>query len=101
MLTFADLTERITAWADSHPDVRAALILGSRARLDHPADEWSDLDVLVFAHQPDQFIQSSEWVTTLGPVWLTFIERTGDGQSWERRTLFAGGLDVDLAFTPG
>jgi len=100
MLTFADLTERITAWADSHPDVRAALILGSRARLDHPADEWSDLDVLVFAHQPDQFIRSSEWVTALGPVWLTFIERTGDGQSWERRTLFAGGLDVDLAFNP-
>jgi aminoglycoside 6-adenylyltransferase len=100
MLTYDDLTERITAWADSHPDVRAALILGSRARVDHPADEWSDLDVLVFAHHVDQFIQSSEWVASLAPVWLTFVERTGDGQSWERRTLFSGGLDVDVAFNP-
>lgn len=100
MLTFADLTERITAWAEAQPDVRAALILGSRARLDHPADEWSDLDVLVFANHPEQFIQSSEWVGTLAPVWLTFVERTGDGQSWERRTLFEGGLDVDVALNP-
>jgi hypothetical protein len=25
-------------------DIRAAFIIGSRARADHPADEWSDLD---------------------------------------------------------
>jgi aminoglycoside 6-adenylyltransferase len=59
LLTFDDLTERIAAWAESHPDVRAALTLASRAHLDHLADEWSDLDMLMFAHHPDQFIQSS------------------------------------------
>jgi aminoglycoside 6-adenylyltransferase len=100
MLTFEYLMERITAWAQAHPDVRAALIIGSRARLDHPADEFSDLDVLVFTYNPDQFIQSSEWIAALAPVWLTFVERAGDGQEWERRTLFAGGLDVDLLISP-
>jgi aminoglycoside 6-adenylyltransferase len=100
MLNFDDLIERITAWAKAQPDVRAALILGSRARTDHPADEWSDLDVLVFAHQPDQFIQSAEWAKAIAPAWLSFPERTGDGQSWERRTLYAGGLDVDVAVNP-
>jgi aminoglycoside 6-adenylyltransferase len=100
MLTYDDLTERITAWAASTSDVRAAFVLGSRARLDHPADEWSDLDVLVFAHNLEQFIQSSAWATAIAPTWLTFVERTGDGQSWERRTLYAGGLDVDIAFNP-
>ena len=100
MLGFDDLIERITAWATAQPDVRAALILGSRARTDHPADEWSDLDVLVFAHQPDQFIQSAEWAKAIAPAWLSFPERTGDGQSWERRTLYAGGLDVDVTFNP-
>ncbi len=49
MLTYADLIERFTRWAEAEEDVRAALILGSRARKDHPADEWSDLDVLVHA----------------------------------------------------
>jgi len=100
MLNYDDLIARITAWTNSHPDVRAALILGSRARTDHPADEWADLDVLVFAHQTDQFIHSSDWAKAIAPAWLSFSERSGDGQAWERRTLYNGGLDVDVSFYP-
>jgi aminoglycoside 6-adenylyltransferase len=99
-LTYEDLIERYTRWAEAEPDIRAALILGSQARDDHPADEWSDLDVLVFACHPEQFIRSSTWATALAPTWLTFFERTGDGKSWERRTLYEGGLDVDVAIDP-
>lgn len=99
-LTYEDLIERYTAWAEATEDVRAALILGSRARSDHPADEWADLDILVFARNPEQFIQSAEWAMDIAPAWLSFIERTGDGKSWERRTLYAGGLDVDVALDP-
>lgn len=99
-LTYDDLIERYTAWAEAAEDVRAALILGSRARSDHPADEWADLDFLVFARNPEQFIQSAEWATDIAPAWLSFVERTGDGKSWERRTLYAGGLDVDVALDP-
>ena len=100
MLTYDDLIECYTAWAESTPDVRAALILGSRARTDHPADEWADLDILAFVNNPEQFIQSSDWATLIAPAWLSFIERTGDGKSWERRTLYEGGLDVDVALDP-
>ena len=100
MLTYADLIERLTAWAESTPDVRAALIIGSRARTDHPADEWSDLDLLVFARGPEQFIRSAEWATGIAPTWLTFVERIGDGKTWERRTLYEGGMDVDVALSP-
>lgn len=53
MLTYDDLINSYTAWAEASDDVRAALILGSRARIDHPADEWSDLDILVFARNPE------------------------------------------------
>ena len=100
MLTYTDLIERYTAWAVETPDVRAALILGSRARTDHPADEWSDLDILVFAHNPEQFSQTDGWATNIAPSWLTFIELAGDGKTRERRTLYEGGLDVDVAFNP-
>jgi hypothetical protein len=48
MLTYDDLINRYTAWAEASDDVRAALILGSRTHIDHPADEWSDLDILTF-----------------------------------------------------
>lgn len=100
MLTYEDLIVRITGWAQAEKDVRGALIIGSRARTDHPADEWADLDVLVFAHNPDQYIQSGRWAERIAPCWLTFVERTGDGQAWERRTMYEGGLDVDVALNP-
>lgn len=100
MLTYDDLIERITAWAAATPAIRGALILGSRARTDRPADEWSDLDVLIFTHDVETPIRESGWATGLAPHWLTFVERTGDGSSWERRTLYEGGLDVDVAVFP-
>jgi aminoglycoside 6-adenylyltransferase len=100
MLTYADLIERFTVWAESTSDVRAVLIIGSRARTDHPADEWSDLDLLAFVRDPEQFIRSADWATCIAPTWLTFVERTGDGKTWERRTLYEGGLDVDVALHP-
>ncbi len=100
MLTYIDLIARYAAWAEETPDVRAALILGSQARTDHPADEWSDLDVLVFVRHPEQFIQVDSWAIGIAPAWLTFAEPTGDGKSWERRTLYEDGRDVDVAFNP-
>jgi aminoglycoside 6-adenylyltransferase len=100
MLTYEDLTERIQAWAESTQDVRAALLIGSRARSDHPADAWSDLDVLVFANASQQLAQSATWLPEIAPYWLTFVERPGGADTWERRTLFEGGLDVDIVFDP-
>jgi aminoglycoside 6-adenylyltransferase len=102
MLTYDLLTARIIAWAESNADIRAALILGSRARNNHPADAWSDLDVMLFAHNPEQFINSGEWAAAMAPSWLTFVERAGGGDNgmWERRTLYEDGLDVDVAFVP-
>ncbi len=100
MLTYDDLIERYTRWAEVEEDVRAALILGSRARTNHPADEWSDLDILAFVRDPEKFVKSEEWATSIAPCWLSFIERTGDGKSWERRSLYEGGLDVDVALDP-
>jgi aminoglycoside 6-adenylyltransferase len=99
-LDYARLTERIAGWAERDPDVRAALVIGSRVRSDHPADRWSDLDVLLFVREPKQYTDSAEWVAGFGPIWLTFLERTPEGGAWERRVLYAGGLDVDFAVNP-
>lgn len=100
MLTYDMLIASITHWAEQDPQVRAAVIVGSRARTDHPADAWSDLDVVLFVRDLQPYIATDQWVSAFGPVWLTFIERTGDGRSWERRALYAGGLDVDFALNP-
>jgi aminoglycoside 6-adenylyltransferase len=99
-LSYDQLTQRIATWAHQDPDVRAALVIGSRARTDHPADAWSDLDILLFVRDPDVYVRSADWVAGFGPVWLTFTECTPGGGAWERRVLFEGGLDVDFALNP-
>jgi aminoglycoside 6-adenylyltransferase len=97
---YDELTRRLTAWAETQDGIRAAVLIGSRARADHPADEWSDLDVLLVVRDMAAYTGQAEWVAQVGEPWLTFIEQTGDGRSLERRALFAGGLDVDFAFFP-
>jgi len=95
-LGYERLIQQFVTWAQTETDIRAAVIIGSRARVDHPADEWSDLDIIVFATNPEHYVASADWVENIGVPWLTFVERTPDG-GWERRVLFAGGLDVDFA----
>jgi aminoglycoside 6-adenylyltransferase len=100
MQAYEALAQRFLAWASPRDDVRAAVIVGSRARADPPADEWSDLDMLIYAHDPQPYLADSDWLAVLGHPWLTFLEPTPDGRGTERRVLLKGGLDVDLVFFP-
>lgn len=95
---YEQLIEKFTTWACAEEGIRAAFVIGSRARVDHPADEWSDLDVAIIARNPATYLESTDWVAHISPPWLTFIEPTGDARSGERRVLYEGGLDVDFAF---
>ena len=97
---YESLVARFTAWAQTEEGIRAVFVIGSRARIDHPADEWADLDVLVVARDPAPYLTAEEWIRCAGTPWLTFVEATGDGRSQERRVLYEGGLDVDFAFVP-
>ena len=96
---YEQLIERFIQWAQTEDNIRAAVVIGSRARLDHPADEWSDLDILIFASNPEPYWATTNWLHHVGNPWLTFVEPTPDGNGFERRVLFEGGLDVD--FVPG
>jgi len=100
MDTYKHLIKRFTIWAEQEENVRTAVIIGSHARTDHPADEWSDLDIIILAQDPEPFRQTDAWLRQLGEVWLTFVEPTPDGRGFERRVLFAPGLDVDFAPSP-
>jgi aminoglycoside 6-adenylyltransferase len=99
-LAYEQLLERFVAWAQTQPDIRAAIILGSRARTERPADEWSDLDLWIITTDPDRLLSQTDWLEHLGTPWLTFLEPTATGGGTERRVLFEGGLDVDFVPTP-
>jgi len=94
--TFERLLERFIAWAEGEDNIRAVILIGSRARTDHPADEWSDLDLILAARDPRPLVENADWLRHVGTPWITFVERTPDG-GFERRVLFEGGLDVDFA----
>jgi aminoglycoside 6-adenylyltransferase len=95
---FAEIEQRAQTWAAGQTDVLAAVVIGSRARSDHPADEWADLDIIVVAHGTDRFFADRTWLRSVGEPWFAFAEVTVDGSARELRVMFAGGFDVDFAF---
>lgn len=94
---YGPIVQEFRAWAEEEPAVRAALIVGSQARSKEPADEWSDLDLVIFHDAPEQLIASTEWVGRFGTVVLTVVEPTAVLDSRERRVLYSDGRDVDFA----
>ena len=90
------LEERFVAWANTRPDIRAAIVIGSRARVDRPADECSDLDIVFFTNNPHYYLSKTDWLESISNPLLTFVQNTPVGGQRERRVLFDSGLDVDF-----
>lgn len=92
---YAAIIDRLTRWARAEAGVQSALVVGSQARADHPADPYSDLDLVLVVDQPEAYLSDDAWLEGLGRLRIVFNERTVDG-CWERRALFEGALDVDI-----
>jgi aminoglycoside 6-adenylyltransferase len=88
------------AWARAHEDVRALVLVGSLARAETPADEWSDVDVVAFVHEPSAYLDDATWVAELGRPVVTFVEQTALGGVFERRAILEGGVDLDVVLVP-
>jgi aminoglycoside 6-adenylyltransferase len=95
-----ELEPQLVRWGEQEENVRALAIVGSRARTEVPADEWSDWDVVVFARDPAALLVLEDWVATFGRPRLTFLEPTAVGDQLERRVLYEDGTDVDFAIVP-
>lgn len=94
------LLAAVTAWGRERSDVRAVLVVGSRARVDTPADRWSDTDVALVVDDPAPYLASSDWLDAFGRPLLSFVEPTAVGPFTERRVLFETGQEVDFALLP-
>lgn len=96
-MIYEELESRIAHWAHQQDDVRAVVIIGSRARQDHPADKFSDLDLCIFTMNPDAYRVDNGWLAGFGKLWLAVYEPTGEGNP-EWMALYEGGLKADLVF---
>jgi aminoglycoside 6-adenylyltransferase len=92
---FAALIAGMTGWAQSEPGVRALIIVGSLARQDHPADRWSDLDLVAYVLDPQHFLKDDRWLRAFGDVWAQAIDHTPRADP-ELLIFYAGGLKVDI-----
>ena len=90
----------MAAWARGRLDVRAVVLVGSQARAAVPADEFSDVDLVLAVDETRPFLESASWLEPFGAPLLTFVEETAVGGQRERRVLFRSGLEVDFSVVP-
>ena len=97
MKNIKELEKNALSWATIRPDIRAVLVVGSRARRQHSADEWSDLDLMIFSTNFNSYLSDTAWLAAIGVVWVCLPHQTGDGDP-ELLVLFDGGYKVDFIF---
>lgn len=98
----ADVLERLIAWGEEHPSIRALILTSSRARADASVDLLSDYDVIVAVTDASAFISNDDWVLAYGEP----LARWGDRHElYELTTSFLGvvyadGIKVDYTIWP-
>jgi aminoglycoside 6-adenylyltransferase len=95
-----EFLDQVAGWAGGRADVHGVVLLGSQARADTPADEVSDVDLVVFVDDPERYLGDTDWLREFGEPLLTFREPTAVGEFEERRVLFQDGLEVDFSILP-
>ncbi|MBX7236685.1 MAG: aminoglycoside 6-adenylyltransferase [Caldilineales bacterium] len=88
------LETTIAAWAAGREDVGAIVVVGSRARSSHPADVWSDLDLILFSTQPEIYTTGAGWLAAWGEVIAPALSLAGGLPEW--LVLMSGGVKVDV-----
>lgn len=95
---YEEIRRRATETAKAE-GARLLAVIGSSVRSDTPADEYSDLDLLLVTDAPEGWLYG-ELPARFGDMKLSFVEPTLGGAR-ERRMLFEGYLDVDLIVMTG
>ncbi len=94
---YNQLEQRFAAWSLTQAAIQAVIVVGSRARSDHPADEWSDLDLVVFASDTALYLSDAAWLDTFGQVRVAVSHSFGQ-RDREWLALYDDGCKIDVAF---
>jgi len=90
------ILSKMVAWGTARNDLRAIAVVGSGARDDHPADRWSDLDVIVMARRPKRYRTGPDWLAEIETPWLAVQEPTPTGGQEIFLVTFEGGTKADI-----
>lgn len=92
---YADLQNNLVAWAEGEDNVRALLLVGSRARTAPPPDQYSDLDTILFCLHPPVYVESNDWLRSLGPFWFNYLDQPKHKEP-EQFALYEGAIKIDV-----
>lgn len=95
----ADYTSRIKSWGHKRSEIRAILLAGSKARTNHPGDEWSDFDFEIYTTDYNEYFSKGTFINQFGETWIRLPKQTEDGDP-QFLVVFAGGQKVDFTFFP-
>ena len=96
---YRDIKQKLCKYAEQDKDMKAVIAIGSSTRSQVPADDFSDLDLIIVTSSPDRWY-SGEYPEKFGNVSISFIEPTLGGGK-ERRCIYDEDRDVDMIiFTP-
>jgi predicted nucleotidyltransferase len=82
-------------WASSQADIQAAALVGSFAR--GTANEESDLDLVILAENPEQYLNFQVWVHNFGTV--KGRQEESYGKVTSLRVWFEENVEVEFGFT--
>lgn len=91
---YHEIKRRLLLLAENHAEIKAVVAIGSSTRSDVPADEYSDLDLIIATDDTESWLYGN-LPAQLGDVKISFVEPTLGG-GMERRVLYDGWLDVDM-----
>ena len=95
--TYIQLEQHFAEWAQTQSAIRAVIVVGSRARSDHLADQWSDVDLVVFTSDAPLYLRDPAWLNTFGTVIIAVSNSFGQHDR-EWIALYADGTKLDVAF---
>jgi len=87
--------DKVKQWAETKFDLTGLALVGSYARNEARVD--SDLDLVLLAPDPQNFINEPEWIADFGPV--TSYEVEDWGLVTSLRVFYEDGLEVEYGVT--
>ncbi len=89
------LLTAVVLWAEARDDVRALVLVGSHAR--GSASPESDVDLVVVAREPADYLADTEWVGEFGQP--ASVDREEYGLVTSLRVRYAEGPEVEFGLT--
>lgn len=93
------ILQKIHKWIDKKMDIQAAIMVGSEARTDHPADQYSDFDIEIYSDRYQTYATDETWIKEIDNIWVCVREKNNEGYP-ARLVIFNEGVKVDFSFFP-